>query len=121
MVDRREIYSSGSGSGRIRSLRGTGTPSRGNPGHGKRGDERGLDICPYAFRACAPHHSTGTKSGQVLRLKGKGAPNLKTKVPGDLFVTVKVQVPSTMDEKALEAAEALDKFYQGDIRQNIRL
>jgi DnaJ-class molecular chaperone len=63
----------------------------------------------------------GTKSGQVLRLKGKGVPNLKTKVPGDLLVTVRVQVPSTKDEKALEAAETLEKFYQGDIRQNIRL
>lgn len=63
----------------------------------------------------------GTKSGQRLRLKGKGVPNLKTKVPGDLYVTVRVQVPSADNAEALEAAQKLDRFYKGDIRQNIRL
>jgi DnaJ-class molecular chaperone len=63
----------------------------------------------------------GTKSGQQLRLKGKGVPNLKTKVPGDLFVTVRVQVPSTSDADALKAAASLDRFYREDIRSDIRL
>jgi molecular chaperone DnaJ len=63
----------------------------------------------------------GTKSGQRLRLKGKGVPNLKTKVPGDLYVTVRVQVPSASDAEARKAAESLDRFYEGDIRQDIRL
>jgi DnaJ-class molecular chaperone len=63
----------------------------------------------------------GTKSGQVLRLKGKGVPNMKTKVPGDMLVTVRVQVPKTADEQALKAAETLDKFYGKDIRKNVRL
>ncbi len=63
----------------------------------------------------------GTKSGQRLRLKGKGAPNLKTKVPGDLFVTVRVQIPATKDPEALEAAAILDRFYQSDIRRDLRL
>jgi molecular chaperone DnaJ len=63
----------------------------------------------------------GTKSGQRLRLKGKGVPNLKTKVPGDLYVTVRVQVPLVDNPEALEAAQKLDRFYQGDIRQSIRL
>ena len=63
----------------------------------------------------------GTKSGQVLRLRGKGVPNLKTKTPGDMFVTVRVQVPATNDPEAIKAAEALDKYYQGDVRKDIRL
>ncbi|MCX5862490.1 MAG: J domain-containing protein [Deltaproteobacteria bacterium] len=63
----------------------------------------------------------GTRSGQRLRLKGKGVPNLKTKVPGDLYVTVRVQAPSTDNPEALEAAQKLDRFYQGDIREHIRL
>lgn len=63
----------------------------------------------------------GTKSGQRLRLKGKGVPNLKTKVPGDMYVTVRVQVPSTSNADALKAAKALDQFYDGDIRREIRL
>lgn len=63
----------------------------------------------------------GTRSGQRLRLKGKGVPNLKTKVPGDMFVTVRVQVPKSDDPEALSAARTLDRFYQGDLRQDIRL
>lgn len=63
----------------------------------------------------------GTKSGQRLRLKGKGAPNLKTKIPGDMYVTVRVQVPSTDDEEALRAATVLDRFYGGDVRRDIYL
>jgi molecular chaperone DnaJ len=63
----------------------------------------------------------GTKSGQRLRLKGKGVPNLKTKVPGDLFVTVRIQIPVTQDPEAREAAAVLDRFYQGSVRQEIRL
>jgi DnaJ-class molecular chaperone len=63
----------------------------------------------------------GTRSGQVLRLKGKGVPNLKSKAPGDMFVTIRVQVPSTEDEEALKAAEVLDGFYVGDVRRDVRL
>lgn len=63
----------------------------------------------------------GTKSGQRLRLKGKGVPNLKTKVPGDMYVTVRVQVPSTNNPEAGKAAETLDRFYEGDVRRDIRL
>jgi molecular chaperone DnaJ len=63
----------------------------------------------------------GTGSGQRLRLKGKGVPNLKTKVPGDMFVTVRIQIPKSDDPDALSAAKTLDRFYQGDLRQDIRL
>jgi molecular chaperone DnaJ len=63
----------------------------------------------------------GTKSGQKMRLKGKGIPNLKTKTPGDMYVTVKVQIPPTKDAKALEAAAMLDQYYHGDLRRDIRL
>jgi molecular chaperone DnaJ len=63
----------------------------------------------------------GTRSGQRLRLKGKGVANLKTKTPGDMYVTVKVQIPATKDAKALEAAAVLDQYYHGDVRRDIRL
>lgn len=63
----------------------------------------------------------GIKSGQVLRLKGKGVTNLKTKHVGDMLVAVKVEVPSTRDAEALKAAEVLERFYHEDIRRNIRL
>ena len=63
----------------------------------------------------------GTKGGQRFRLKGKGVPNLKTKIPGDLYVTVRVQVPETDDQEAMAAAKKLDTFYKGNVRQGIKL
>ncbi len=63
----------------------------------------------------------GTKSGQKMRLKGKGVPNLKTKAPGDLYVTLRVQVPVTTEKEALEAAAVLNRYYQADVRSDIRL
>jgi molecular chaperone DnaJ len=63
----------------------------------------------------------GTKSGRRLRLKGKGAPNLKTKVVGDMYVTIRVQVPETNNPEALSAAKSLDRYYEGDIRRDIHL
>lgn len=63
----------------------------------------------------------GTRSGQRLRLKGKGVPNLKTKTPGDMYVTVRVQVPHADNPEAEEAARALDRYYRGDLREEIRL
>jgi molecular chaperone DnaJ len=61
----------------------------------------------------------GTKSGQKLRLKGKGVPNIKTKTPGDLYVTLRVQVPVTNDREALDAAATLARFYKTDLRSDI--
>jgi len=63
----------------------------------------------------------GTKAGQRFRLKGKGVQNLKTKIPGDLYVTIRIQVPETDDHEALAAAKRLDAFYQGNVRQGIKL
>jgi DnaJ-class molecular chaperone len=62
-----------------------------------------------------------TRSGQVMRLKGKGAPNLKTKVTGDLYVTIRVQAPKTDAAEAISAAETLDQYYTEDVRLNLRL
>jgi molecular chaperone DnaJ len=63
----------------------------------------------------------GSTTGKRLRLRGKGAPNLKTKTPGDLYVTLRVQTPVTDDPEALHAALVLEQFYDGDIRREIRL
>jgi molecular chaperone DnaJ len=63
----------------------------------------------------------GTKGGQRFRLKGKGVPNLKTKAPGDMYVTVRIQVPETDAEEVVAAARTLDRFYKGDIRKSIKL
>ncbi len=63
----------------------------------------------------------GTKAGQVLRLKGKGVCNLKTKACGDMFVKIVVQIPGTSDPEALNAAETLETYYREDVRKSIRI
>jgi molecular chaperone DnaJ len=61
-----------------------------------------------------------SQSGQVLRLKGKGAVNLKTKKKGDLLVKLVVKVPKTDDAAILEAVKKMDRLYEGDLRKDIR-
>lgn len=63
----------------------------------------------------------GSQSGQTLRLKGKGALNMKTKKHGELMVKLIVKVPQSDDAEAIEAATKLEKFYKGDLRENIAL
>jgi molecular chaperone DnaJ len=63
----------------------------------------------------------GSQSGQTLRLKGKGAVNLKTKKQGDLMVKLDVKVPKTDDPELLEAAKKMDGYYKSDVRRNIKL
>ncbi|GAA1728927.1 DnaJ C-terminal domain-containing protein [Isoptericola hypogeus] len=47
---------------------------------------------------------SGTPSGRVLRVKGRGVPTKKG--PGDLLVTVQVVVPQKLSKQAKEALEA---------------
>ncbi|MBW1803494.1 MAG: molecular chaperone DnaJ [Deltaproteobacteria bacterium] len=62
-----------------------------------------------------------SQSGQTLKLKGKGAMNLKTKKQGDMMVKLVVKVPKTDDREILEAVEKMDRFYEGDVRKDIKL
>lgn len=62
-----------------------------------------------------------SQSGQTLRLKGKGAVNMKTKARGDLMIRLVVKVPQTEDREALDAAEKIDRYYKGDLREKIVL
>ena len=49
----------------------------------------------------------GTQPGKVLRLKGKGIASLRNGVRGDQLVTIKVVVPSKLNDKQ---KDALKKF-----------
>ena len=62
-----------------------------------------------------------SQNGQTLRLKGKGAVNIKTKQKGDLMVKLVVKVPQTDDREILEAAKKMGSFYKKDLRSDIRL
>lgn len=53
----------------------------------------------------------GTQHDSILRLKGLGIPNLKTKQPGDLLIRVKVQIPSKLTPKQRELLTELAKEF----------
>ena len=56
----------------------------------------------------------GTQPGTVLRVKGKGAPELsKLSNRGDQFVTVKVNIPKTLTDEEKSIIEQLDSVSAG--------
>jgi molecular chaperone DnaJ len=62
-----------------------------------------------------------SQSGKILKLKAKGAPNLKTKQNGDLYIRLMVKIPETDDKIMLDAVKKLDGFYSSDVRGGIIL
>ncbi|MFC1821849.1 molecular chaperone DnaJ [Thermodesulfobacteriota bacterium] len=71
----------------------------------------------------------GSQNGQTLRLKGKGAVNIKTGHQGDMMVKLVVRVPradagkdtKSDGDEMIEAAREIDKYYQEDLRKDLRL
>lgn len=53
----------------------------------------------------------GTQSGTVLRLKGKGIANMNGRGTGDLFVTVKVEIPKKLSSKQKKLIDELEKEF----------
>ena len=64
---------------------------------------------------------SGSQSGKVLRLKGKGATNLKTKNRGNLMVKLVVKVPYTEDPEILAAIQKMDEMYNENVRSGIMI
>jgi molecular chaperone DnaJ len=62
----------------------------------------------------------GTQSGQRLRLRGKGAPSLRSEARGDEFVEVQVVVPHVADERTKEILRELARLNPEDPRQELR-
>lgn len=61
----------------------------------------------------------GATSGQRLRLRGKGVPTPGGR--GDLYLVLRPTPPITSDPEALKLVEALDAFYSGDVRADLKL
>jgi len=51
-----------------------------------------------------------TQAGQVFRLRGQGVPRPGDDVPGDLFVTVRVDVPGGLDARTDELVRELERL-----------
>jgi molecular chaperone DnaJ len=49
----------------------------------------------------------GTASGTVIRLRGKGVPNLNRRGRGDLYVTVHVETPTDLSREQRKLFEQL--------------
>jgi len=64
-----------------------------------------------------PEHA---KSGQVLRLRGKGVVK-KGREPGDLYVHFLVQIPTEDSPEVADLVSKLAKFQPGDPRHDIHL
>jgi molecular chaperone DnaJ len=54
----------------------------------------------------------GTQSGKVLRLRGKGVPNLRTGQKGDLYVHVYVETPVNLSAKQKKLLREFDETLQ---------
>jgi molecular chaperone DnaJ len=61
----------------------------------------------------------GTESGKLLRVKGRGVPNLKGSGRGDLLARVKVTVPKKLTKAEREALEGYQKVSREDPREKV--
>ncbi|SBT62944.1 molecular chaperone DnaJ [Candidatus Tremblaya princeps] len=55
----------------------------------------------------------GTQGGRVFRVRGKGVGGTRSRVPGDLYVHVQVEVPVKLSEAQMEIARSLERSLQG--------
>lgn len=65
----------------------------------------------------------GTRNGQVIRLSGKGAPRPGEKGEegrGDLFVTVRIELPEALDEGSTALLEQFEREHPYDPRRDIK-
>lgn len=61
----------------------------------------------------------GTQTDTRIRLKGKGVPSLRNKsVRGDQYVTLVVQVPTSLNGEAKEALRKFDEVSGGSLNRN---
>jgi len=58
---------------------------------------------------------SGTQSGETFRLRGKGMPRLRRRGSGDLYITVQIVTPESLNETQREALEAFAEAGGEDI------
>jgi DnaJ-class molecular chaperone len=62
---------------------------------------------------------SGTESGKLLRVKGRGVPHLKGNGRGDLLARVKVTVPKKLTKAEREALEGYQKVSREEPRDAV--
>jgi molecular chaperone DnaJ len=61
----------------------------------------------------------GTAGGSVFRLRGHGLPRLADGAPGDLYVTVRIEVPTGLDARTDELVRELERLLPGPDRAGL--
>jgi molecular chaperone DnaJ len=61
----------------------------------------------------------GTAAGSVFRLRGQGIPRLAGDAPGDLFVTIRIDVPAGIDARTDELVRELERLMPATPRQDL--
>lgn len=61
----------------------------------------------------------GAADGQRLRLRGKGVQ--RKGAPGDLYLTLRLRMPSELDEEALAAIDVIEQKYSTPVREDLEL
>jgi molecular chaperone DnaJ len=61
----------------------------------------------------------GTPGGSVFRLRGQGLPRLADGAPGDLYVTVRIEVPTGLDARTDELVRELERLLPGPARDDL--
>ncbi len=60
-----------------------------------------------------------TKSGQIFRLRNKGAPSLRTNARGDHYVEISIWLPDIYDEESKELMRKFTKYHNENPRLDI--
>ena len=60
-----------------------------------------------------------TQPGQVFRLRGQGVPRPGDDAPGDLFVTVRIEVPGGLDARTDELVRELERLVPHAVRADL--
>jgi molecular chaperone DnaJ len=61
----------------------------------------------------------GTSAGQVFRLRGQGLPRLAREGTGELYVTVRVEMPEGLDARTEELVRDLERLLPLDTRRGL--
>jgi DnaJ-class molecular chaperone len=61
----------------------------------------------------------GTPSGQSFRLRGRGVPHLFDNGRGDLYITVRVEIPRGLDERTQAMVRELDRVLASNPRADL--
>jgi len=61
----------------------------------------------------------GTAAGTVFRLRGQGVARLAADVPGDLYVTIRIDMPTGLDARTDELVRQLERLLPGAPRDGL--